>query len=234
MFHLRKAYFNILEIRLHACVHVCVFRLFNSLICCFRALGNRIHTSNLKRDHLIERIINWRQVYSLSEGIEENLNNPLALRDSTWWRKTIGVRDISNTDLEFTGESVTGPIRWQDSSLNSPRTKLVMASWKGLVRRNWFQRLPPRSWQNLPGGCATGPADPHCIWGTGWEDAIQSSEVSLALSLLWHTLLTKLNMVPTGKGEIFMCSNSNITKQGAEGWIWSPETIRWSLIPIFP
>ena len=100
MVHLRKAYFNILEISLHACVHVCVFRLFNSLICCFRALGNRIHTSNLKRDHLIERIINCRQVYSLSEGIEENSNNPLAWRDSTWWRKT-----ISDTDLEFTGES---------------------------------------------------------------------------------------------------------------------------------
>lgn len=132
-------------LRLDACVHVCVFRLLNSLICCFRALGNRIHTSNLKRDHLIEKIINWRQVYSLSEGIEENSNNPLAWRDSTWWRKTIGVRNISNTDLEFTGESVTGPIGWQDSSLNSSRTKLVMASWQGLLRRNWFQRLPPGS-----------------------------------------------------------------------------------------
>lgn len=73
-----------------------------------------------------------------------------------------------------------------------------------------------------------------CIWGTRWEDAIQSDEVSLALSLLWHTLLTKLNMVPTGKGDISMCSKSNITKQGAEGWIWSPETIHWSLIPTFP
>lgn len=58
-FHLRKAYFNILEIKLHVCIRVCILKLFHSLICCFRVLENRIHSSNWKRDHLLERIIHW-------------------------------------------------------------------------------------------------------------------------------------------------------------------------------
>ena len=118
---------------------------------------------------------------------------------------------LSNTDLEFTGGSVTGPIQWQNSSLNSLRTKLVMASWKGLVRRNWFQRLPLGSWQNLPEGCATRPAEPTPLAAAseGQDERMQSSQMkSLGhcpscdtlywQSLVWYQLAKeKSSCVPT-------------------------------------